>query len=290
MAKAKTKKSRFSVEVILNRWVQKLFPVWYACEACKEVELVPLGQALNPPSFLHSRWIDVVGIINQIDQSLADDDVKWGAFKKLLDELIVVRQVRRNLNIDLLSGVVFSEHREDYVNLLAYAQNHCEGIEVETSEHFENNLQACFPKSEQPIQVGYREWDGRYYWKNEAEPTYLGALILQNSVSNKRDVVVPAEVQVERFKSSIIDQITNQYWVIVMHQDSSALVDDLLSLAGFDKKSVIFSPNHPQLRLLIFNKKSKTLNRAILNLLLSHSHSQVLDLFRYLQRTYKPLK
>lgn len=290
MAKTKTKKSRFSLEVIINRWVQKLFPVWYACEACKEVDLVALGQPLNPPSFLHSRWIDIASIVNQIDQSLADDDVKWGSLKKLLGELVVVRQARRNLNVDLLSGVVFSEHREDYINLLAYAQNHCEGIEVETSQHFEGNLQACFPKSEQPIQVGYREWDGRYYWKNETEPTYLGALILQNSMGNKRDVVVPAEVQVESFKSSIIDQITSQYWVIVMHQDSFALVDELLSPAGFDKKSVTFSANYPQLRLLIFNKKSKALNRAVFNLLLSHSHSQVLDLFRYLQRTYKPLK
>lgn len=289
MAKVKTQKSRFSLEVILNRWVQKLFPVWYACEACKEVNLIALGSPLNPPSFLHSRWIDVASIVEQINQSLIDD-TKWEALKNLLDKLIVVQQVRRNINIELLSGVAFSEHTEDYINLLAYAQSHCEDIEAESAEHFEYNLQACFPKSEQPIEVGYREWDGRYYWKNEKEPRYLGALILQNSTGNKRDVIVPAEVQVESFKSSIIDQITSQYWAIVMHQDSFSLIDELLSFAGFDKKNILFSPNNPQLRLLIFNKKNKALNRAIFNLLLSHSHNQVLDLFRYLQRTYKPFK
>lgn len=289
MAESSKQKRNFSLEVIINRWVQKLLPVWYASQACREVELQPIGR-LNPPSFLQSYWIDVENVVQDMKSSLAGDDKRWSKLAGLLDELFVTRHINRNLDVELIHGVNFSQHKTNYSNLLAYAQSHSQDIAIEKNQDFDNNLALCFPEDKRPINVVYREWDGRYAWMNEEEPTYLGALILQNSQGNRRDTAIPAEVEVKGFKNAAIDDIISHYWVLVLHQNSLELLDELFDPAGFERKSLSLSIVNPQLRLLVASKKDKAFNRAIFNLLLSHSTHQVVDFFRYLQRIYKPFK
>lgn len=288
MAESNKQKKTFSLEVALNRWVQKLLPVWYASQACKEVKLHSIGR-LNPPSFLQAHWLNVEDIVEDMKNSLSED-ATWSKLAALLDELLVTRSANKNIDVEQITGVNFSQQKVNYANILAYAQNHCEDIEIENNQDFNNNLAQCFPESKRPIKIVYREWDGRYVWMNEEEPVYLGALVLQNSEGNRRDTAIPAQIEIKAFKNAAIDSIISQYWVLVLHQDSFEMLDELFEPAGFKRKSISFSAANSSLRLLVANKTDKAFNRAIFNLLLSHSTHQVVDFFRYLQRVYKPFK
>lgn len=280
--------SRLQLEIMLNRWVQRLFPKWYASAACKEIALEPIG-ILNPPSFLQRNWLDVRQVVDTISQE-CQADKQWHALYNLLDNLIITRNARRNLHAKNLSGVLFSEKTTDYANFLAYAQHNCSAMRISTNDDFDYNLAHCFPPSEQPIEVGYREWDGRYFWKNTQEPLYLGALFLQNAEGIRRDIIIPANIEVGCFKSAVIDDIISHYWVLVLHKSSLEGLKNLFDKAGFSIHIINIPQLGSTLRILIADKKSSSLNKAIFNLLLHHRQSQVTDFFRYLQRRYKPFK
>ncbi len=280
--------SDFNLEAMINRWVQRLFPQWYACAACKEVELHVMG-SLNPQSFLQSNWLNVKQIVNLISQA-SKEDKSYQKLHRLLEQLIITRKARRNFDIHKLSAVLFAEQPTDYLNILAYAQNRCNELEMNSNQDFERHLALCFPPEERPIQVAYQEWDGRYFWKNKQEPLYLGALFLQNSKGRKRDVILPAEIEVACFKSAVIDEIVDKYWVLVLHYKSVPILNELFELAGFHRQIISLPQINPTLRILVADKQNKALNTAVMNLLLNHGRNQVTDLFRYLQRRYKPFK
>jgi hypothetical protein len=73
----------FDIESFFNNLIQRLFPVWYATQAAREISLAPLG-TINPNSFLSHRWLSLQAVVQSLRESLQPQGNDWQALIDLL--------------------------------------------------------------------------------------------------------------------------------------------------------------------------------------------------------------
>lgn len=276
-----------SIENLLNRWLLKLFPVWYLTQAAQTLSLAPIGR-LNPASFLAHRWLSLRSVNQALIASLEqEEDAQWRTLAKQLQQLIVEKELTRSFSIMTINGVEQSEHSDDWPSLIAYANElHPEGFAE--ADDFDTNLLAAFPDAERPHRIVYREWDGRAYWLNKNEPTLLAQLQLYGHVK-QRDGQVYAKVNIESLNPTVLDKIRHHWWLLVFHKESIQEFSNMARQAGLPFVLANFEWRRDDLAVLIAPKNSRKLNRILLNLIHKRSTQEVIELGSYISRKHHPL-
>ncbi|WP_430461610.1 hypothetical protein ACQUQU_02185 [Thalassolituus sp. LLYu03] len=276
------------IETFLNNLLQRLFPVWYAQQAAREAQLLPLG-VLNPNSFLSHRWMSLPAIVRALSESLAAHGNDWQALIELLEKLVTEKEYQRPLSISAIDGLEQSSHEQDWPNLLSWAEHAGKDIPHESADDFDAALHRAFPDSNKPHRVVYREWDGRYYWLNKEEPTDLAAALLF-AHQKQRSASVNALINVETVNTKVLDRIRADYWLLLLQRESAYPVFDLIARAGLPATLAEFEWRRSDLVFLIARKNNRKLNQIILNLMNNRSTQQILEFGRYLSRQNFPFR
>lgn len=276
------------LERMLNGLLQRLFPVWYAGQAAQEMTLEPMG-ILNPNSFLCHRWLSLHAVVQGLQQSLHAQSGDWQELQTLLDKLLTEKEYPRRLSISAIDGVEQSEHEQDWPNLLSYAEHNAADISLSTVEEFDTCLHEAFPDSEKPHRIVYREWDGRYYWINPREPQQLAALQLFTH-QRQHDASISASINVESLNSRALDQLREQWWLLLMKRDSAYLLHDLMTQGNLPVAMGEFEWRRSDLVFLVARKNNRHINRIFLNLLNHRSSQEVLEFGGFLSRQHFPFR
>lgn len=280
--------SAFDIEAFFNTLIQRLFPVWYAKQAVKEVVLSDIG-VINPNSYLSHRWLSLHSVVQAMQSSLENAGEEWQPLHTLLSKLIVENDYQRPLSITAIQGVEYSGHEEEWSGLSEYADHCGQNIPWKSAEEFESNLHSAFPDNEKPFSIVYREWDGRYYWINKSEPTHF-ALALKHAWEKQRDASIQANINVESLHMGTLDGLRSQYWLLLMNRDDAYKVHDLISYTDLPAILCEFEWRRSDLVLLACRKNNKDLNTILLNLQNNRSSQQILDFGRYLSRHHHPFR
>lgn len=278
----------FDIESFFNNLIQRLFPVWYATQAAREISLAPLG-TINPNSFLSHRWLSLQAVVQSLRESLQPQGNDWQALIELLEKLLIEKEYKRSLSITAIDGVEFSHQEQDWPNLHAYAEHNCSDIMPESADDFEQALHDVFPDSAKPHRVVYREWDGRYYWVNKEEPRLFAATLL-HAQQKQRDASIHALINVESLNTKVLDRLRNDYWLLLMQRDSAYTMHDLLSRAELPVVLAEFEWRRSDLVFLIARKNNRKINRILLNLMNNRSTQQITEFGRFLTRQHFPFR
>jgi len=276
------------IETFLNSLIQRLFPAWYANQAVKEAQLGQIG-ILNPNSYLSHRWLSLHSVITSVSQSLADSGEEWGSLRNMLEKLISEREFKRSLSISAIDGLESSAHEEDWPNLYSWAEHAGKNISHDTAEEFEELKNKAFPPEDKPHKMVYREWDGRYYWINKGDVSAFAAMLL-HAREKHRDATVGALINVESINTKALDQIRNDYWMLLLTRDSAAAVNELLSVAQLPAVMADFEWRRSDLAFLIARKNNRKLNQILLNLLNNRSAQQVIEFGRWISHHHHPFR
>lgn len=288
MGELNTSSSIFeSIENLLNRWLLKLFPVWYLTQAAQTLTLTPIGQ-LNPPSFLAHRWLSLRSVNQALTASLEqEDDAHWKSLASQLQKLVVEKELTRSFSIMAINGVEHSQTDDDWPSLIAYGHD-LQGDDIGSSDDFDKNLLAAFPDADRPHRIVYREWDGRAYWLNKDEPTLLAQLQLYGQIK-QRDGQIYAKINIESLNPTVLDKIRHNWWLLVFNKHSIQEFADLAKQAGLPVTLANFEWRRDDLGILVAPKNSRRLNRILLSLIHKRSTQEVLELGSYISRKHHPL-
>ena len=276
------------IESFFNNLIQRLFPVWYAGQAAKELSLPPLG-TINPNSFLSHRWLSLQAVVKSLHESLQASGKDWQPLIDLTEKLLIEKEYKRPLSITAIEGVEFSHQEQDWPNLHAYAEHNCADIMLESADDFEQALHTVFPDAAKPHRMVYREWDGRYYWVNKEEPRLFAATLLY-AQQKQRDASIPALINVESLNTKVLDRLRNDYWLLLMQRDSAYIMHDLLSRADLPVVLAEFEWRRSDLVFLVARKNNRKINRILLNLLNNRSTQQITEFGRFLTRQHFPFR
>lgn len=278
----------FDLEAFLNNLVQRLFPVWYAAQAVKELPLGNMGP-LNPNSFLSHRWLSLHSIIQAMQSSLENADAQWKELSPLLGKLLVEQDYQRPLSVTAIQGLEYSSHEAHYPNLLTYAEHAMGALPWESAEEFEHNLKTAFTDDKKPHRIVYREWDGRYYWVNHEEATHFAAALM-HCHHKQRDATISALINVESLHMTTLDSLRSKFWLLIMRRDDAYQVIDLLNKASLPVFPCEFEWRRSDLLILACPKNLSKLNTILLNLQNNRSNQQITDLGRFLTRYHRPFR
>lgn len=277
-----------SLETLLNNLLQRLFPVWYARQAVREMHLQPLG-VLNPNSFLSHRWMSLHAIVKAMTESLSSQGEDWQALVTLLSKLIIEKEYTRPLSITALDGLEQSALENDWPNLQSWAEHVGKNLPHETAEDFDQQAKLAFPDANKPHRVVYREWDGRYYWINPDNTEPLAAALIY-AQQKQRSINFNATINVESIHDKALDNIRADYWLILLTRESAYPVYDLISRAELPAVLCEFEWRRSDLVFLVARKNNRKLNQIVLNLLDNRSHQQILEFGRFLARQNFPFR
>lgn len=286
--KSPSEASGIDIEALLNSLIQRLFPVWYANQAVKELPLGNMG-TLNPNSFLSHRWLSLHSVIQAMQTSLENADSQWQELSTLLGKLIVENDYQRPLSVSAIQGLEYSSIEEPYPNLVTYAEHNLGAINWESAEDFERNLKSAFVQEDSPHRVVYREWDGRYYWVNKEEAHHFAAVIM-HCQHKQRDATINALINVESLHMPTLDNLRSKFWLLIMRRDDAYQVIDLLNKASLPVFPCEFEWRRSDLLILACPKNNTKLNTILLNLQNNRSNQQITDLGRFLNRYHRPFR
>lgn len=288
MEKGTAPNSGFDLEKFINLIVQRLFPRWYARQAVKEMVLPSIGN-INPESYLCHRWLSLTSAHKAAANSLLSSAKQWHSLAELLQKLVVENEYPRSLSISAIDGVKVSECDLDYPNLISYGQEQANQIPQETENEYNRNITLAFPEKKQPFYVCYREWDGRYFFINEDEPRHLAALLIQGQ-KQQRDYSLACNINVESIQGRMLDRLRSGFWMLLMKREFAYQLYQLVNQGRLDCEIAEFEWRRSDLVFFIARKNEKSLNEIILNLLVNHSSSQVLDWGQFLNHAHFPFK
>ncbi|GGY38392.1 hypothetical protein GCM10011297_09450 [Bacterioplanes sanyensis] len=277
----------FDLEAWLNRLLQRLFPIWYATQAVRELPLEAMGP-LNPSSHLRSHWLSLNDAIQAAQTSLADAGEDWQALHQLLGQLLVEQEVKRSWLISAIQGVDQGDSSQEWPSLLSYAESCCYNHEWQTNDDFERLVTTAFPQSEAPHRLVYREWDGRCYWINQGHSDEL-ALAQLHATHKQRDMHIDALMLVEQVNQAALEKLRQTYWVLLMTRRRAYQVLDLLLQANLPAVLAEFEPRRSDLVLLTAGKGNKAINKILLSLMHNRSSQQIIDFGRLVGRQHFPL-
>lgn len=277
----------FDLEAWLNRLLQRLFPVWYATQAVRDLPLEAMGP-LNPSSHLRHHWLSLNDAIHAAQTSLADAGEDWQALHQLLSQLLVEQEVKRSWLISAIQGVDQGDSSQEWPSLLSYAESCCYNQQWQTNEDFEHLVAQAFPPSEAPHRLVYREWDGRCYWLNQGHSDEL-ALAQLHANHKQRDKHISALMLIEQVNPSALEKLRQDYWMLLMTRRRAYQVLDLLLQANLPAVLAEFEPRRSDLVLLIAGKSDKAINKILLSLIHNRSTLQIMDFGRLVGRQNFPL-
>lgn len=286
--KLSSETSGIDIEALLNSLIQRLFPVWYANQAVKELPLGNMG-TLNPNSFLSHRWLSLHSVIQAMQTSLENADSQWQELSTLLGKLIIENDYQRPLSISAIQGLEYSSQEEAYPNLATYAEHNLGSVSWESAEDFERNLKTAFADEDKPHRIIYREWDSRYYWVNKEDSQHFAAAIM-HCQHKQRDATISALINVESLHMPTLDKLRSKFWLLIMRRDDAYRVIDLLNKAGLPVLPCEFEWRRSDLLILACPKNIPKLNTILLNLQNNRSNQQITDLGRFLNRYHRPFR
>ncbi len=277
----------FDLEAWLNRLLQRLFPVWYATQAARELPLEAMGP-LNPSSHLRQHWLSINDTLHAVQTSLADAGEDWQALHQLLGQLLVEQEVKRSWLITAIQGVDQGDNSQEWPSLLSYAESCCDSQEWQSNDDFERLVAQAFPTSEEPHRLVYREWDGRCYWLNQGHSDEL-ALAQLHAAHKQRDKHIPALMLVEQLNQTVLEKLRQNYWMLLMTRRRAYQVLDLLLQADLPAVLAEFEPRRSDLVLLTAVKDNKSINKILFSLMHNRSTQQIIDFGRLVGRQHFPL-
>lgn len=278
--------SGFDIEHFINLIAQKLFPVWYATQAVKEIPMENIEE-LNPDSFLCHRWLSLISTNEAMSHSLEGKE-EWKGLYELLPQLIAEKEYDKKLDISVLKGVESSQYDQPWANLYDYAEHVCQDISSQSKKDFENNTLRAFSQDDAPFHVHYREWDGRYYFANKREPVFMAASLAQLKQGYQYDLT--CKLHVESIQSRSLDRLKNGYWLLLMKRESAHLIYQLLAQAELNCQLVEFEWRRNDLCFLAAKRHNMKLNKILVNLLSTHTSNYIIDWPKYLSNHHFPMR
>lgn len=276
-----------NIEGLLNRWLLKLFPVWYITQATQTLELSPIGR-LNPQSFLAKRWLHLKTVSQTLSTSLEQAGPEWLPLTQQLAKLLVDKELTRSFSVTGIQGVEQSQHDENWPSLIAYANQLYGQDSISSHEDFNAMVSQAFPDEKRPHRIVYREWDGRAYWLNPEEPTLLAQLQLYAHLK-QRHAQFYAALTIESLNSKILDKIRHQWWLLVVNKDSVQDFVELVQKAELPITLADFEPQRDELGVLVAPKSDHRLNKVLLKLIHRRSSKDIIELGSYISRKHHPL-
>jgi len=278
--------SGFDLEQFINVIAQRLFPRWYARHAVKEMILPPISD-LNPNSFLCNRWLSLINVHEAAADSLATSHQQWHLLAELLKKITSENEYPHTLSLNAIQGIKVSLCEEDYPNLLSYAESQANQIPHETDNEFNRNITLAFPEKKQPFHIGYREFDGRYYYINEDEPRHFAALWMQCK-KQQRDYKLTCSVHVESIQGHMLDRLKSGFWMLLMKREFAYQLYQLLKQAKFDCEIAEFEWRRSDLVFFIARKNNPAQNDIVLHLLTQNDSTQIIDWAQFLSHAHFP--
>jgi len=281
--KKKKKKGGFGIvdlETWFNVLLQRLFPVWYCVRYVTEMPMELVGE-INPKSFLRHRWMSVSAVNQAAAASLAHAGDQWQDLASLLTKIHKVKVYKRYLSIRNVTGVESSVIDTEYNNVLEYAERECRDIPNHHAEHFDEMSHEVFGEKGRHYPFGYREWDGRYYFKNEEEPKQFAALLL-HCRDKARDLTVKAEIEIEYADLRTVEIMRSRYWMLLMKRDSAYQLAYLIRAAKIPCQLAEFEWRRSDLVFLVLKKTDYRTAQIVEALVRRHFPRSVVEWGRYL--------
>jgi hypothetical protein len=280
---SKKKASSFGlmdVETWLNLLLQRLFPVWYCVRYVTEMPMEIIGE-INPRSFLSHRWLSVAATNQAAADSLLKAGDQWQDLATLLPKIIKTKTFKRYLSIKNVTAVESSTVDADYSNLLAYGEAEAKDIPNHHAEHFDDISHELFSEKGKNYPFVYREWDGRYYFRNEEEPKKFSALLV-HCRDKGRDLSVKAEIEIQYADLRIVETIRSRYWMLIMKRDVAYQLAYLIRAAKIPCQLAEFEWRRSDLVFLVLKKTDYRTAQIVEALTRKHFPRSVIEWGRWL--------
>ncbi len=275
-------------ETWFNVLLQRLFPVWYCVRYVSEMTMESIGD-INPKSFLSHRWLSVPSVCKAAADSLEHAGPNWTSCAQLLRKLPRSRTYKRYLSVRYLMAVESSTVDENYPSLIDYAEDHSKDVPNSSAEHFDQLVSAAFPDSNKHYPVCYREWDGRYYLKNEGEPKHLGALLM-HCRERSRDINVKVEIDIDYIDQRVLEIIRSRYWLLLMKRDAAYQVAYLIRSAKIPCQLAEFEWRRSDLVFMVLKKSHYRTAQIVEAMVRKHFPHSVIEWGRYLSSHNYPFR
>ncbi len=272
--------SLVDLETWFNLLLQRLFPVWYCVRYVTEMPIEKLSD-INPKSFLSHRWLSINDSCQAAAASLDTAGEQWQDCATLLRKIYKTRTFKRYLSIRNVSAVESSTADMEYKNLLEYAETECKDIPTFHAEHFDQISHELFGDATKHYPFVYREWDGRYYFRNEEEPKKFAALLL-HCREKGRDLTVRANLEIQYADLRAVEVLRSRYWLILMKRDAAYQIAYLVRAAKIPCHLAEFEWRRSDLVFLVLKKTDYRTAQIVDAIVQRHFPKSAIEWGRYL--------
>ncbi|MEY8205805.1 MAG: hypothetical protein RPR40_12145 [Bermanella sp.] len=268
------------VETWFNLLLQRIFPVWYCVRYVTEMPMEILAD-INPKSYLAHRWLSLNDTHSAAANSLEQAGDEWQDCALLLQKIYKARTFKRYLSIRNITAVESCTTDNDYQDMLQYAETECKDIPTFHAEHFDQLSHELFGEQGKRYPFVYREWDGRYYYRNEGEPQQLGALLL-HCREKGRDLSVKAEIEVQCADLRAVEILRSRYWLLLMKREAAYQIAYLVRSAKIPCQLAEFEWRRSDLVFLVLKKNDYRTAQIVDAIVRRHFPRSVIEWGRYL--------
>jgi len=268
------------VETWFNLLLQRIFPVWYCVRYVTEMPMEILTE-INPKSYLSHRWLSINDTHQAAAASLDHAGDQWQDCAQLLLKIYKTRTFKRYLSIRNITAVESSTVDTDYNNILEYAEAECKDIPTYHAEHFDQLSHELFGEQGKRYPFVYREWDGRYYYRNEGEPQKVGALLL-HCREKSRDLNVKADVEIQYADLRAVEILRSRYWLLLMKREAAYQIAYLVRSAKIPCQLAEFEWRRSDLVFLVLKKNDYRTAQIVDAIVHRHFPRSVIEWGRYL--------
>jgi hypothetical protein len=214
-------------------------------------------------------------------ESLANSGNEWADLVSLLPKVIRTKTFKRYLSIKNVTAVESSVVDVDYSNLLDYGEAEAIDIPNNHAEHFDDISRELFDEKGKHYPFVYREWDGRYYYRNQDEPKKLSALLVHCRDKN-RDLSIRAEIEIQYADLRIVEIIRSRYWMLLMKRDAAYQIAYLIRSAKISCQLAEFEWRRSDLVFLVLKKTDYRTAQIVEALTRKHFPRSVIEWGRWL--------
>ena len=268
------------IETWFNLFLQRLFPVWYCVRYVTEMPMEMIGD-INPRSFLSHRWLSVAAVNQAAADSLVKAGDQWQDLATLLPKITKTKSYKRYLSIKNINAVETSTVDTDYANLFDYGQSESKDIPMSHAEHFDDMAHELFNEKGKHYPFVYREWDGRYYFRNTDEPKKLSALLM-HCREKGRDLTVKAEIEIQYADLRTVEIMRSRYWMLLMKRDTAYQLAYLIRSANIPCQLAEFEWRRSDLVFLVLKKTDYRTAQIVEALVRKHFPRSVIEWGRWL--------
>jgi len=268
------------IETWFNLFLQRLFPVWYCVRYVTEMPMEMIGD-INPRSFLSHRWLSVAAVNQAAADSLVKAGDQWQDLATLLPKITKTKSYKRYLSIKNINAVETSTVDTDYANLFDYGQSESKDIPMSHAEHFDDMVHELFNEKGKHYPFVYREWDGRYYFRNTDEPKKLSALLM-HCREKGRDLTVKAEIEIQYADLRTVEIMRSRYWMLLMKRDTAYQLAYLIRAAKIPCQLAEFEWRRSDLVFLVLKKTDYRTAQIVEALVRKHFPRSVIEWGRWL--------